>query len=143
MSGFDSFAPTFRVDARSTNTPSNVQPTASDAATATAATTRTSTSPPPFSQHIAATHSTDASSTGADHDRPVLSMGVGLDPLDLDEVEYIAPSNAYWAHYCRWTRGPRMKQFCSVKFMALVATLTLTAIFLAFSAALLAVNFTT
>lgn len=51
--------------------------------------------------------------------------------IDLDEVEYTAPSEEYWVQTCRCLRQPRVKQFCRANFLGLVGALVMTGVFLA------------
>ena len=51
--------------------------------------------------------------------------------IDLDEVEYTAPSEEYWVQTCRCLREPRVKQFCRPKFLGIIGALVLTGVFLA------------
>ena len=64
--------------------------------------------------------------------------------IDLDEVEYTAPSSAedqaqYWVENCAWMKQARVRQFLRPKFCAIVLALTLTGCFLALAVGLMAV----
>ncbi len=76
---------------------------------------------------------------------PRIGRGAGgLDPLDLDDVEYTVPSseaNKFWVTQpCAWARQPRVKQFLRPKFCAIPFTLTITACFISLAITLIVLH---
>ena len=68
---------------------------------------------------------------------PMSPRGLGVNSLqssiDLDEIEYTAPIGGgdYWLRSWDCWRQPRVRQFCRWKFLAIIATLVCTGVFLA------------
>lgn len=73
---------------------------------------------------------------------PSIGSGGGLDPLDLDEVEYtVRPEEGklYWVQRCVCLKNPRVKQFIRPKFLAIILVIVLTGVFLSLAITLMTV----